>query len=52
MRKHGIALHLGVSAKDVTPESVVLSDGTVLDAELVIMAIGVRPDTSLRKQLV
>jgi NADPH-dependent 2,4-dienoyl-CoA reductase/sulfur reductase-like enzyme/rhodanese-related sulfurtransferase len=49
MRKHGIALHLGVSAKDVTPESVVLSDGTVLDAELVIMAIGVRPDTGLAK---
>ena len=49
MRKHGISLHLGVSAKDVTPESVVLSDGTVLDAELVIMAIGVRPDTSLAK---
>ena len=49
MRKHGIALHLGVSAKDVTPDSVVLSDGTVLDAELVIMAIGVRPDTSLAK---
>ena len=49
MRKHGIALHLGVSAKDVTPESVVLSDGTVLDAELMIMAIGVRPDTSLAK---
>ena len=49
MRKNGIALHLGVSAKDVTPESVVLSDGTVLDAELVIMAIGVRPDTSLAK---
>jgi NADPH-dependent 2,4-dienoyl-CoA reductase/sulfur reductase-like enzyme len=49
MRKHGIALHLGVSAKDVTPESVVLSDETVLEAELVIMAIGVRPDTGLAK---
>jgi rhodanese-related sulfurtransferase len=49
MRKHGVSLHLGVSAKDVTPESVVLSDGTVLDAELVIMAIGVRPDTALAK---
>jgi NADPH-dependent 2,4-dienoyl-CoA reductase/sulfur reductase-like enzyme/rhodanese-related sulfurtransferase len=49
MRKHGVALHLGVSAKDVTPTSVVLSDGTVLDAELVIMAIGVRPDTNLAK---
>jgi NADPH-dependent 2,4-dienoyl-CoA reductase/sulfur reductase-like enzyme/rhodanese-related sulfurtransferase len=49
MRKHGIALHLGVSAKDVTPTTVVLSDETVLEAELVIMAIGVRPDTGLAK---
>ncbi|CAN2222490.1 HcaD Uncharacterized NAD(FAD)-dependent dehydrogenases [Candidatus Nanopelagicaceae bacterium] len=49
MRKHGITLHLGVSAKDVTATTVVLSDETVLEAELVIMAIGVRPDTSLAK---
>lgn len=49
MRKHGISLHLGVSAQEVTPTTVVLSDETVLDAELVIMAIGVRPDTSLAK---
>jgi NADPH-dependent 2,4-dienoyl-CoA reductase/sulfur reductase-like enzyme/rhodanese-related sulfurtransferase len=49
MRKHGVALHLGVSAKDVTSTTVVLSDGTSLDAELVIMAIGVRPDTNLAK---
>lgn len=49
MRKHGVALHLGVSAKDVTATTVVLSDGTALDAELVIMAIGVRPDTNLAK---
>ncbi len=49
MRKNGITLHLGVSAKDVTDTTVVLSDGTVLEAELVIMAIGVRPDTSLAK---
>jgi NADPH-dependent 2,4-dienoyl-CoA reductase/sulfur reductase-like enzyme/rhodanese-related sulfurtransferase len=49
MRKHGITLHLGVSAKDVTATTVVLSDETVLGAELVIMAIGVRPDTALAK---
>jgi len=49
IRKHGVTLHLGVSAKDVTPTSVILSDGTSLDAELVIMAIGVRPDTGLAK---
>ncbi len=49
MRKHGVTLHLGVSAKDVTPTTVVLSDETILDAELVIMAIGVRPDIGLAK---
>jgi NADPH-dependent 2,4-dienoyl-CoA reductase/sulfur reductase-like enzyme/rhodanese-related sulfurtransferase len=49
MRKNGINLHLGVSAKEVSESSVILSDGTTLDAELVIMAIGVRPDTALAK---
>ena len=49
MRSHGVTLHLGVSATEVTADSVVLSDGTVLDAQIVIMAIGVRPDTSLAK---
>jgi NADPH-dependent 2,4-dienoyl-CoA reductase/sulfur reductase-like enzyme/rhodanese-related sulfurtransferase len=49
LRKHGVNLHLGVSAKEVTESSVVLSDGTNLEAELVIMAIGVRPDTALAK---
>ncbi len=47
MRKHGVTLHLGVSAKDITPTTVVLSDETILEADLVIMAIGVRPDTGL-----
>ncbi|MEY4024243.1 MAG: hypothetical protein RLZ23_1204 [Actinomycetota bacterium] len=49
MRKHGITLHLGLSAKEVTATTVVLSDETNLDAELVIMAIGVRPDSALAK---
>lgn len=49
MRKHGVTLHLGVSAKEITPTTVVLSDETILEAELVIMAIGVRPDTGLAK---
>ena len=49
LRKNGITLHLGVSAKEVTATTVVLSDETVLHAELVIMAIGVRPDTALAR---
>lgn len=47
MRSKGVNLHLGVSASEITKEAVVLSDGSVLDAELVILAIGVRPEIGL-----
>jgi NADPH-dependent 2,4-dienoyl-CoA reductase/sulfur reductase-like enzyme/rhodanese-related sulfurtransferase len=47
MRSKGVGLHLGVSASEITSDSVVLSNGTVLDAELVILAIGVRPEIGL-----
>jgi len=47
MRSKGVELHLGVSASEITKESVVLSSGAVLDAELVILAIGVRPEIGL-----
>ncbi len=47
MRSKGVNLHLGVSASEVTSEAVLLSDGTLLDAELVILAIGVRPEVGL-----
>lgn len=49
MRKHGVVVELGVSAQEVNSDSVVLSDGRVLPAELVILAIGVRPDVTLAK---
>lgn len=47
MTKHGVDLHLGTSAEKINPTTVTLANGTELSAELVIMAIGVRPDTSL-----
>ena len=47
MRSKGVDLHLGVSASEITSEAVLLSDGTLLDAELVILAIGVRPEIGL-----
>ncbi len=47
MRSKGVDLHLGVSASEITKEAVALSDGSVLDAELVILAIGVRPEIGL-----
>lgn len=47
----GITLHTGVSAESIVPgdahDSVLLSDGTLLDADLVVLAVGVRPDTAV-----
>lgn len=47
MRKKGVDLRLGVSANKVNSDSVTLSDGNEIPAEIVILAIGVRPDTRL-----
>ncbi|MFZ8872065.1 MAG: FAD-dependent oxidoreductase, partial [Candidatus Nanopelagicaceae bacterium] len=49
MSKHDVDLRLGVSATKISQDSVTLSDGQVVPAEIVILAIGVRPDSSLAK---
>ena len=49
MITHGVDLQLGVSASDIGARSVTLSDGTEVPAELVILAIGVRPEINLAK---
>lgn len=50
MAKNGVELHLGVSAQEITETTVILSDGVVLPAEMIILAIGVRPDIKLAKE--
>ncbi|MFN8124945.1 MAG: FAD-dependent oxidoreductase [Candidatus Nanopelagicales bacterium] len=47
LARAGVDVHLGVSATEITDDSVVLSDGTVVPADLVILAIGVRPESDL-----
>ena len=51
LRRLGVALHTGVAAESVVHEAerdtVVLADGTRLAADLVVLATGVRPDTSV-----
>ena len=47
--KAGIELHLGKTVKEVTTDSVVLSDGKVLPAALVINAAGISPETTIAK---
>lgn len=43
----GVAVRLGVSATSIGADTVTLSDGTDLAADIVVAAIGVRPDSAL-----
>ena len=49
MIKNGVDLHLGASAQSISDSLVVLSNGVELQAEMIILAIGVRPDIALAK---
>lgn len=44
-RAHGVALHLGLAVAGAAPQGVLLSDGTELDADVVLEAMGVAPAT-------
>ena len=44
---HGVSVETGASVASVEDRSVVLADGRVLAADLVVGAIGVRPDVRL-----
>jgi len=43
----GVAFHLRASPRAITASSVELEDGSKLEAELVVMGVGVRPRTAL-----
>jgi NADPH-dependent 2,4-dienoyl-CoA reductase/sulfur reductase-like enzyme/rhodanese-related sulfurtransferase len=47
MRKHGVSVHLGDSVASIDKDTVHLSSGLVIPADLIILAIGVRPDVAL-----
>ena len=49
LRKHEIDVRLGSGIASVESDSVTLANGDVIAADLVILAIGVKPDTSLAK---
>ena len=51
LRGLGVRVHAGVSAQSITygedHDSVTLSDGTVLSADVIVLSTGLRPDTAL-----
>jgi NADPH-dependent 2,4-dienoyl-CoA reductase/sulfur reductase-like enzyme/rhodanese-related sulfurtransferase len=49
MRSRGVDLRLGSSVVKISADSVELANGDVLPAEIVILAIGVRPEIGLAK---
>jgi apoptosis-inducing factor 3 len=47
---HGVTFHLGTTAVSIDERSVSLKDGARLEADLVVIGIGVRPATSLAEK--
>lgn len=44
---HGVAFHLGRTANEIDASAVTFDNGERIDADLVVIGIGVRPETSL-----
>jgi NADPH-dependent 2,4-dienoyl-CoA reductase/sulfur reductase-like enzyme/rhodanese-related sulfurtransferase len=47
LRSNGVGLHLGVAASAISDQTVTLNDGQQLPADLVLMSVGVKPETTL-----
>lgn len=47
MLSYGVDLHTGKSVVAITPKTVKLNDGTVVNSDMVLMSIGVRPTLQL-----
>src|SRR5712671_8171021 len=45
--EHGVVFHLGETATDISDKGVALSGGGTLDADLVVVGVGVRPRIAL-----
>ena len=50
LRRHGVTVYLGDSVEAITPSEVRLASGQLVPADLVVISIGVRPETTLARQ--
>src|SRR6202521_4734233 len=47
---HGVIFHLGSTVSRINGRSVTLSNGTILDADFVVLGVGVRPSIALAER--
>jgi len=50
MLSYGVGIHTGVGVTEITPKMVKLDNGKMLDADMVLLSIGVRPTLQLAKE--
>jgi NADPH-dependent 2,4-dienoyl-CoA reductase/sulfur reductase-like enzyme/rhodanese-related sulfurtransferase len=54
MQSHGVRLHLGTAAQEIRERNggltVSLANGTALEVDLLVLAVGIRPETTLARQ--
>ena len=48
--EHGVVFRLGMTARGIEPGGVTLADGTRIDADLVVIGTGVRPNVQLAEE--
>jgi apoptosis-inducing factor 3 len=48
--QHGVRFHMGQTVATIAEQSVTLKNGTRLDADLVVVGVGVRPNVELAEQ--
>ena len=49
-REHDVDFRFGAKVQELTEHRIALADGTTLDADAVLIAVGVRPNTELAEQ--
>lgn len=47
---HGVIFHLGKSASRIDDRTVTLADGSTIDADLIVVGVGVRPSVTLAEK--
>lgn len=50
LKKNGVTVFIDAAANEISEKAVLLSDGTKIEADIVLISTGVRPNTTLAKQ--